>query len=175
LRKTNFWWWTPFPFLYQTPPTLLSTPDGGMGRGSTTGGTCRTGSAPQTLVDASIFAFIVWWCSNLLLSPSAARDVEWRQGKGGKLSTSSEGNQDLDLILSCWLMPHAPKCATFYTVRHGCFDTNCILGILQKILWIFRNIASTIFKTMTKINLVASYTLPAMKNGKFEVTPLYYY
>ena len=31
------------------------------------------------------------------------------------------------------------------------------------------------FKNMTKVNLVASYALLTMKNGKFEAIPLYYY
>ena len=30
------------------------------------------------------------------------------------------------------------------------------------------------FKNVTKVNLVASYTLPTMKNGKFKAIPLYY-
>ena len=47
-------------------------------------------------------------------------------------------------------MLHAPKCAMFHTVRLCCFDTHCILGVIQNVLWIVRTIASTIFQKCDK-------------------------
>ena len=85
------------------------------------------------------------------------------------VSISSKGKRDFVLILL-----HAQKCAMFNTVRHCCFDSHCFKVIIQNMVGVGRTVASNIFfKNVTKVNLVASYALPTMKNGKFEGIPLY--
>ena len=61
------------------------------------------------------------------------------------------------------------------TVKLCCFGIYCDSGTLQSILKFFQTMRNTIVKDLTKLILVAIYTVSTIKNKEFEVDNPYYY